>query len=114
MDFGTIVQGLLGKKDEQTTATLDHPSFTSSRLLVVLAFVAIILYSTKGVLTEANIRIISQVVMVLVVCNSLTRLGYYSANAFIKGRAMRLAWQDKTLTEAEAGVIAGAVTPPAK
>lgn len=114
MDFGTIVQGLLGKKDEQPTTTLDHPSFTSSRLLVVLAFVAIILYSTKGVLTEANIRIISQVVMVLVICNSLTRLGYYGANAFIKGRAMRLAWSDGTLTDAEAGVISGAGTPESK
>jgi hypothetical protein len=111
MDFGTIVQGLFGKKDEQPTTTLDHPSFTSSRLLLVLAFVAVILYSTRGVLTEANIRIISQVVMVLIIGNSLTRIACYAANAFIKGRAMRLAWNDGTLTAEEAAVVAGATAP---
>lgn len=113
MNLAQVLAGLSGKKDDKPTETMDDPGFTSSRLLIMLAFVGLILYSTKGVLTEANVRLISQVVMVVIVCKTLSRLGCYAANAFIKGRAIRLAWADKKVTPEEAAVVAGATVPSA-
>ncbi len=72
MGFSEAVSALFSstKKD---FATIDHGKATSTRLIALVAFVGMVLWFTKGVLTSELYHLIFWAFAVYTVCNSVTK-----------------------------------------
>lgn len=103
--FGDAISALFSKKKEQATDLLEHPGLTGSRFLVIAGFAGLLLWVTKGVLTEANIRMLFWGVLVYVGCNTITRSIQLICNTTLRKTTLRLAYADGTLDPAEVGIV---------
>jgi hypothetical protein len=103
MNWKTILEGITGSGDG--TNTLEHRSFTGSRFILLIGFGCLILWATKGVLTQDTMHLLFWGLVTYTAANTLTRLLQFYANMRIRMRAMELAWKDGKLDNNEAGVV---------
>jgi len=84
------------KKEE-----VGHASWTGSRLWMLVAFVALVLIVTKGVLTEHNMKLLFWAFAVYTVTNTVTRTAQIIMNGIIVRERQALAWKDGALSAEE-------------
>lgn len=105
------------KKDE-----VGHSSWTGSRLWMLVAFVALVLIVTKGVLTEHNMSLLFWSFAIYTIANTVTRAAQIVMNGIIVRERQALAWKDGKLSaeeerslgalDAKAAAGTGTVTKP--
>ncbi len=82
MSLRTAIAELFKKADENLEVS--HGKLSSTRLWVLVGFAALLLWVTKGVLTEANLKMVFWVAITYIVCNTLTRAMTLFVNAKTK------------------------------
>ncbi len=87
---------------------ITHNSFWSVRTIIVVAFLAYLLYLNHLLLTPDNIVLAFKLVVVFLLCNTLTKLGTIAANGWIKATEIREFSRDNHLDESEAGLLSDA------
>ncbi len=91
--------------DAATGEFLKHDSFFSVRTLAVVAFVGYLLYLNHLLLTPENLKLAGILVGVLIVCNTVTKLGFGLINGWVEVTKLRIVDQDGTITPAEATAL---------
>lgn len=102
MSFTTAVAELFRSEKKEG---VDHSSWTGSRLWMLVAFVALVLIITKGVLTEDNMKLLFWAFVVYTGTNTITRGLQIVMNGLIVKERQRLAWKDGKLDDAEAAAL---------
>lgn len=77
--FGSSTKSL----EEKAHDALAHQSWNSMRTLLVIAFIAYVLYLSHLVLTPDNLKLTAKMIGLLLVCNTITKLGSIAANAWV-------------------------------
>lgn len=77
--FGSSTKSL----EEKAHDALAHQSWNSMRTILVIAFIAYTLYLSHLVLTPDNLKLTAEMIGLLIVCNTVTKLGSIAANAWV-------------------------------
>lgn len=77
---------VLTEKTEAELLDVKHGKLTSTRLWALVAFVGLIVWLTRGVLTESNIRMLFYAVCVYITGDTITR----SITIYVNGRTKRV------------------------
>lgn len=77
--FGTTVKSVEDKAHD----AVQHQSWNSMRTIMVVLFIGYVLYLSHLVLTPDNLKLTAVMIGLLVICNTLTKLGSIAANAWI-------------------------------
>jgi hypothetical protein len=103
MDIKKLIESFTGDKKE--AEELKHRSMTGSRFILLLAFGGLIIWATKGILNTETMSLLFWAFITYTICNTATRIAQYGANAFIRGKAMDLAWKDGKISKEEQSIV---------
>ncbi len=90
---------------QQGISEITHNSFWSIRTILVVAFIAYLLYLNHLLLTPDNVALVAKLIAVFLLCNTLTKLGTIAANGWIKVAAIKEFSKDNHLDANEADII---------
>jgi len=110
MSLKTAFSALLSDdKPKDGKEVIDHAFLTSSRFLVMVGMVGILLWLVlKGLTAPIVIIPIAAVAALYMIANTVTRVYQIKANAEIIRERQRLAWADGQLTADEASALKAA------
>lgn len=106
MSFRKAISALFDK-NETEKLEVEHGKFSSTRLMIVVAFAGLLLstWVVKGLVTDANIQRLTWVVIVYIIGNSVTKSVQMVVNGWIKNTQARAFLKDGTLSDNERDVL---------
>lgn len=105
MSIKSAFKSLFEDAKDGVVEQVSHPSFSSSRLWVLLGFGLLLAWVTKLALTEKNIELIFWLAVSYIAGNSLTRLATIFVNGAILKTKLNLAYKDGKLDDNEAKLL---------
>ncbi len=109
--FHSLFSGLAAKfqpaVDDAKVELLKHDSWNSVRTILVIAFVAYLLYLNHLLLTPDNLVLTAKLIALLIVCNTITKVATLAGNAWIQVTKVREFSKDNDLSEREAAALGG-------
>lgn len=98
MSFKSLISSVLADdKPVDPVSPVGHAGLTSTRLWVLVALAALVLWVTKGVLTEENLKLLFWASLAYIGANTITRTVQIYVNGKIQIEKVRLAWADGKL-----------------
>jgi len=86
-------------------ADLVHERWTGSRLVLLLAFAGLLIYITKGMLTEHNIDRLFWALAIYMICNTVSKVAVIIGNAWLKVWQTRAFMKDGKLDDNERAIL---------
>lgn len=102
MSFSKAFSALFESDDANE---VKHDKFTSMRFMAMIAFVGLIVWTTKGLLTDANLHLIFYAFAVYVAGDTATRMMQILVNGRIKLAEVKAFTSDGTLDANETKVL---------
>ena len=99
---GKFLSSLSPKEQADQPASIEHDSFTGSRFIVIGLAVLGLLWAPKFGLGADLIQLCFWLVVVYIVCNTITRTAQILVNGKLAQDFQKLAYQDGKLDEVEA------------
>lgn len=90
MSIKSALSALFNDEKKKAESFIEHPTLTSSRLWFALGFVALLIWFTKGVLTEQNMMLCFWVFVIYTVANTATRIAQIFVNGSLQKTKMQL------------------------
>ena len=114
MNIGKALAALTSSEKKETGELIEHSFITSSRFLVLIGMVGLILWLTLKGLADLKVVIpVTAVALAYIFSNTVTRIYQIKANSEIIRDRQRLAWADGVLTPEEALTLRDAETKSA-
>ncbi len=104
--FSGIADKLKPQVDDAKVELLKHDSWNSVRTILVVAFLAYLLYLNHLLLTPDNLNLAAKLVALLIVCNTVTKVATLAGNAWIQATKVREFSKDNALDVNEAAALA--------
>ncbi len=92
-------------KHAEENLEVSHGKLSSTRLWVLVGFAALLLWVTKGVLTEANLKMVFWVAITYTACNTVTKAVTIFVNARTKAILAAAFMKDGALDANETSVL---------
>jgi len=109
MDISKAVSALFSSEKKEGNETIEHGFLTSSRFLVMVGMVGLLLWLVLKGMTDLKLILpITGIAALYIVTNTVTRIYQIKENGQIIRERQRLAWADGVLTPAEAAALDGA------
>lgn len=103
--FSKLADAAKPATDDAKAELLKHTSFLSVRTLFVVAFVGYLLWLNHLLLTPENLVIAGKLIALLIVCNSITKLGFAIINGWIITTQTKIFNKDDRLDENELSAL---------
>jgi len=108
MSISNALKELFNKEKPAGNEMIEHGFLSSSRFIVMIGMVGLLLWLTLKGLGDLHIILpIAGIAALYIVTNTVTRIYQIKANADIIRDRQRLAWADGQLSEAEAATLQG-------